>query len=70
MRVKTLGAESEAERKLDSLREECLDRAFHISMDRVNYRASDRGQVPVLGEQAHVLQELRDLTNYEASPPT
>lgn len=68
MRVKTLGAESDAERKLQSLQEECLDRAFHISMDRVNYRASDRGQVQE--EQAHVLQELRELKNPEASPPS
>ena len=66
VRVKTLGIESEAERRLQSLQEECLDRAFHISMDRVNYRASDRGQVQE--EQEEVLQELKDLENPEASP--
>lgn len=35
-------------------------------MDRVNYRASDRGQVQE--EQEEVLQELKDLDNPEASP--
>ena len=66
MRVKTLGTESEAERRLEALQEACLDRAFHISMDRVNYRASDRGQVQE--EQEEVLQELKDLKNPEVRP--
>ena len=65
VRVKTLGTESEAERRLRSLQEDCLNRAFHISMDRVNYKASDRGQVQE--EQEEVLQELNDLQNPEAS---
>ena len=65
VRVKTLGTESEAERRLRSLQEDCLNRAFHISMDRVNYKASDRGQVQE--EQEEVLQELKDLQNPEAS---
>ena len=63
MRVKTLGPESEAERKLKTVQESCLDRLFHISMDRVNYKASDRAELEE--EQKEVLQEIKELENPE-----
>ena len=65
MRVGTLGTESEAERKLEAIQGSCLERAFHISMDRVDYRASDASQVEQ--EEEEVLQELKELENPEAS---
>ena len=64
--MRTLGPESKAERKLREVQESCLDRAFHISMDRVNYRASDSSELQA--EQKEVLQEIRELENPEASP--
>ncbi len=62
--MRTLGPESKAERKLKEVQESCLDRAFHISMDRVNYRASDMGEPEA--DQKEVLQEIRELENPEA----
>jgi hypothetical protein len=63
MRVKSLGPESEAERKLRDVQESCLDGLFHISMDRVNYKASARAELEE--EQKEVLQEIRKLENPE-----
>jgi len=65
VRIGTLGTESEAEIKLKVIQESCLERAFHISMDRVDYRASDASQVEQ--EEEEVLQELKELENPEAS---
>ena len=66
VRVRTLGPESKAERKLKEVQESCLDRAFHLSMDRVNYRASDSSQPEA--EQQEVLQEIKKLENPEVRP--
>ena len=63
MRVKTLGPESEAEGKLRDVQEYCLDRLFHITMDRVNYKASARTELEE--EQKEVLQEIKELENPE-----
>ena len=65
VRIGTLGTESEAEMQLKVIQESCLERAFHISMDRVDYRASDASQVEQ--EEEEVLQELKELENPEAS---
>ena len=63
IRVRTLGPESAAEKKLRIVQESCLDRLFHISMDRVNYKASDRTELEE--EQKEVLQEIKELENPE-----
>lgn len=63
--MRTLGLESSAERRLKEIQESCLDSAFHMSMDRVTYSASDRSEPEA--EQKEALQEVKDLENPEAS---
>ena len=68
MRVGTLGVESEAEQKLRRVQETCLAKTFHISMDRVNYKASNPETSLLEEEQKDVLQEIKELENPEVSP--
>ena len=63
MRVGSLGQGSRAEEELKDLQERCLDRAFHISMDRNEYRASERHEMQA--EQEEVMHERLELENPE-----
>ena len=63
MRGGSLGQGSRAEKELKDLQRSCLDRAFHISMDRNEYGASERHEVQA--EQKKVLHERAELENPE-----
>ena len=62
----SLGRGSKSEKKLKDLQERCLDRAFHISMDRTEYKASERHEMQA--EQKEVLHERMELENPEVHP--
>ena len=59
----SLGQGSRAEKELKDLQRSCLDRAFHISMERNEYRASERDEMQA--EQKKVLHERAELENPE-----